>query len=88
MGAAICTNGNKIVQDTHVPKTKLNNAAAFKEIAEDDINDKDEYTFTKSDAARPYAKLWQAVEANDLPAAEKYLDWNDVTEANLYDPFG
>lgn len=32
--------------------------------------------------------MWQAVESNDLPAAEKFLDWNEVFEANLYDPFG
>ena len=48
MGAALCSNQNKIVQDTH-KSTKLNNAVALKETAEDDINDKDAHGFTKSD---------------------------------------
>ena len=38
--------------------------------------------------ARAHEKLWQAVELNDQAAAEKYLDFNEVNEQNLYDPFG
>lgn len=55
MGAALCSNQNKIVQDTH-KSTKAANK--FKETAEDDINDKDANGFMKSDVARPHEKLW------------------------------
>jgi len=39
----------------------------------------------KSNIARPNEKLWQAVELNDMFEAEKYLDFNEVFESNLYD---
>jgi len=84
MGAALCSNGNKIVQDTHVSKLKNEN----KNNRDEDIADKDLNGFTKSSVAREHEKLWQAVELNDLKAAEKYLDFNDIVESNLYDPFG
>jgi hypothetical protein len=32
-----------------------------------------------------HEKLWQAVKKNDLVYAEKYLDFNEVFESNLYD---
>jgi|OM-RGC.v1.039262274 hypothetical protein len=39
----------------------------------------------KSSVARPHEKLWQAVELQDMFEAEKYLDFNEVVEANLFD---
>lgn len=34
---------------------------------------------------RDHDKLWTAVENNDIKQAELYLDFNEITEANLYD---
>lgn len=91
MGAALCSNQNQVANVIKVTKAvkvnKLGHNFKTNE-EEDDIADKDAHGFTKSDVARPDEKLWQAVELNDLPAAEKYLDFNDVVESNLYDPFG
>lgn len=39
-------------------------------------------------ALRPNEKLWCAVEANDITAAELFLDFNEINESELYDPFG
>ncbi len=59
MGAAICTNSNKIVQDTRIKSYNL----------------KDKF----------YDRLWHAVSKNDLPSIEKFIDFNGVTEADLFD---
>ena len=32
--------------------------------------------------------LWKAIENNEIKAADKFLDLNDVLVQNMYDPFG
>ena len=90
MGAALCSNQNKVVQDAAVTKKqKFDRSFKGKKTGADmDVNDKDMMGFAKSNVAREHEKLWQAVELNDCEAAERYLDWNEVFEAGLYDPFG
>lgn len=34
---------------------------------------------------RLYERLWKSVELNDMANTEKFLDFNEVFEANLYD---
>ncbi len=86
MGAALCSNGKNIVKETKVQKKR--NPFQSNESRDDDVSDKDHAGFDKSNIARTHEKLWQAVELNDQAAAEKYLDFNEVNEQNLYDPFG
>lgn len=83
MGAAACTNSKSVrVQPTQRQKKNDEDAQ------EDFVGDQDHNGFQKAQAARTHEKLWQAVESNDLFEAEKFLDFNDVTEAQLYDSFG
>lgn len=37
---------------------------------------------------REHEKLWTAIESNDYASAEKYLDFNEIDESNLHDPYG
>ena len=86
MGAALCSNPKAV----KVQPTLKKGLKSFTD--EDDneafVGDQDRMGFSKSNVARPNEKLWQAVELNDMFEAEKYLDFNEVTEASLYDPFG
>ena len=43
---------------------------------------------SKAAVARKHETLWQAVESNDIAAAEKFLDANEVEELSMYDGTG
>ena len=68
MGAALCSNGTKVVSQA-VIKSATQKA-------------------NKVQSSRQHDKLWQAVETNDMKQAELYLDFNEITEADLYDTQG
>ena len=83
MGAALCTNTKTVKVEPIRSKKGLiclddDDNEAF-------VGDQDQNGFMKSKVARPNEKLWQAVELNDMFEAEKYLDFNEVFESNLYD---
>lgn len=66
----------------------LKKAKGWKESYTDSkIEDKDEQNFQKF-GERKHEVLWQAVEANDTAAAEKFLSLNEVEEINMYDMTG
>jgi len=62
MGAALCSNGTKVVSQTIIATSKPKR--------------------TKHD------KLWTAIDNNDYTTAELYLDFNEVSETDLYDQQG
>lgn len=90
MGAA-CTSNNKVVQDTTKTakgkKLTINTKLGpNKKRRDEDVRDKDGAFFSHQE--RMHEALWQAIEANDQAAADKFLELNDVEEQNMYDPQG
>lgn len=85
---ALCSNGNKIVVvNATIPKTQKSKTGLAGKRTENDISDKDCNPQRKM-APRQNEKLWTSVESNDLVAAELYLDFNEINESELYDPYG
>lgn len=90
MGAALCSNGNKVVVvKPNKVKASAQLTGAKKGSRDVDITDKDLSNKKQANAIkRENEKLWKAVENNDLAAAELYLDFNEIGESDLYDANG
>lgn len=58
-----------------------------KEGEEAKVMDKDSAYF-QEDGGRLHEPLWQAVEANDLTSATRFLNLNEIEEQNMYDSNG
>ena len=49
------------------------------------MDDKDASSNFENDGSRMHEPLWRAIEKNDLGAAQKFLNLNEIQETNLYD---
>ena len=58
-----------------------------KEGEEARIVDKDKANF-EEDGGRLHEPLWQAIEANDVTSATRFLNLNEIEEQNMYDANG
>jgi hypothetical protein len=88
MGAALCSNSNKVVQEGALKATKTAGGQSSVKRTEANLKDKDCQPFNYSMTDKHYERLWRAVEKNDLFNTEKFLDFNEVDESNLYDTQG
>lgn len=77
MGAA-CSNNNQIVSETTVNKKNLRIKTDLgrKGRRDEVIRDKDGAFFCNQE--RRHEVLWKAIEENDLKAARKFLELNDI----------
>ena len=88
MGAALCSNGNKVITASAVKTSKKAQFNRNNKVgAEADVRDRSS-ALNGVKVKRDHEKLWRAVENGDLAQAELYLDFNEINEANLYDSLG
>ena len=78
--------------DTQNAQALSNTLKKFKIEAGDDeeskVDDKQEFSNFEDDGFRMHEPLWRAIEKNDLPAATKFLQLNEIIKQNLYDQQG